>query len=518
MATKLEVDSGILQFTPKGAYYEEANEQFKKVYEMWKGLFKFDRTMFCLTMLLQGTGFSKGMMTHMLLSNPQSKKGTELVPLGLPFDYEQKVILFNLAKERTPRALKNLLLLAGSEKQKRINNNRTRKIILDFIFKRDNKDLDYLAINYKQKLRALIKHALGKYDLKKLLDGDRKVFDKFIGKRNVDAFPVICHIFDKDVSKYKSFGDPKSLHLMFQKINQYGKLKEAAQKQDVEKFRTLMKGMPMRTAMGFRNLYKVAIDKAELFEKADMSERETIQMEAAMKKSGAKKEINYEKQEIYDLWKAFYYKVITKDNTNLDKISKAIDNQSKVVPKLNIGECVVVIDASESMAGSEQRPLHPFLTSLCIISAIDNIKDIIYVGGQQLKVQELEGMNLVLPKNHSPLWKGLVEAVITGAKNIIVISDGYENAMKGMFNHTYKYFKDSGYDFNLIHLNPVMATDAKTGTSRKLVEDVKPLPVADYKYLETELIFNRMIEQRELVKQLLVGKYNALIGEKEEKQ
>jgi hypothetical protein len=84
--------------------------------------------------------------------------------------------------------------------------------------------------------------------------------------------------------------------------------------------------------------------------------------------------------------------------------------------------------------------------------------------------------------------------------------------MKGMFNHTYKYFKDSGYDFNLIHLNPVMATDSKTGTSRKLADDIKPLPVADYKYLETELIFNRMIEQRELVKQLLVGKYQSLIG------
>ena len=104
---QFQIDSGILQFAPKGAYYEGEGEQFKKVFQMWKDLFEYDRTLFCLTTLLGGTGYSKGAMSCILLSNPQSITGKELVPEGLAFDFESKVIRYNLTKERTPRALKN---------------------------------------------------------------------------------------------------------------------------------------------------------------------------------------------------------------------------------------------------------------------------------------------------------------------------------------------------------------------------------------------------------------------------
>ena len=81
-----------------------------------------------------------------------------------------------------------------------------------------------------------------------------------------------------------------------------------------------------------------------------------------------------------------------------------------------------------------------------------------------------------------------------------------------MFEHVYKHFKNSGYEFELMHINPVFSADAQSGTARKLVEDVTPLPVSNYKYLETEIIFNKMIENREVVKNLLINKYQKLIG------
>jgi hypothetical protein len=64
----------------------------------------------------------------------------------------------------------------------------------------------------------------------------------------------------------------------------------------------------------------------------------------------------------------------------------------------------------------------------------------------------------------------------------------------------------------VIHINPVFSADAAKGTVRKLADDIEPLPVASYKYLETEIIFKRMLENRDLVKKLLVGKYRKLIG------
>ncbi len=77
-----------------------------------------------------------------------------LVPADLAFDYETKIMLYALDQEKTPRALKNLLMLTGTEGMRKINNARTRKLILQFIFDRDPKDLDYLAINYKGKIRS----------------------------------------------------------------------------------------------------------------------------------------------------------------------------------------------------------------------------------------------------------------------------------------------------------------------------------------------------------------------------
>jgi hypothetical protein len=91
------LDSGMLQYVPKGAYYEEKDEQFKAVKRMWDGLFEYDRVLFALTSILNGTGFSKGAMIHKLLSNPvNSQSGKELVPEDLDFDFERRVIMYNL--------------------------------------------------------------------------------------------------------------------------------------------------------------------------------------------------------------------------------------------------------------------------------------------------------------------------------------------------------------------------------------------------------------------------------------
>lgn len=503
---QLEVDSGMLQFAPKGAFYEETNEQFQHVMRMWQSLFSYDRTLFCLITLLGGTGFSKGVMSHMLLANPQSTTGREIVPEGLSADYETEVILYNLSKEKTPRALKNLLMLTGREGRERVNNARSRKLILEYIFNRDHDSLDNLAVNYKGKLKRLIRHALGRQDLTKVLIGDEKTFQKWIGRYHPNARPVLLYIFDRNIPKDEVFA-------YYKKVDQVLALKGAAQEKNVEAFRRHMKGLPRLTVLGYRNTYKVPIDKSEIFEQTQMSSRQAIQMEAAAKRSGAKVKVNYKKQDVYDLWKALYFKLQSGDQDNLDKIVEAIGEKGfENKNKLDLGDVSIVFDISRSMAGSDQRPLHPFLTGLSIISTLDNIKDVFYVGGTQVSTSiKGQDMSFVFPANATALWKGLVEAVGSGAKRILVISDAYENSPKGMFQHVYDHFKKQG-DLEIIHINPVFAADAQQGSSRKLADDIIPLPVSSHKFLETEIIFKRMLENRDLVKKLLIEKYRRLIG------
>jgi len=512
MAKKqLQIDSGILQFTPKGAYYESADEQAKQIFEMWKQLFEFDRTLFALVTLLGGTGFSKGAMSHMLLSNPQTSDKA-LVPTGLSFDYEKNVIKYNLEKERIPRALKNLMMLLGREGFKKVNNSRSRKIIFDFIFDRDVNEIQGLFLNYKSKLKALLRHAFGKQDLYNILHGNIQSFVNCAGTKYKKYYPFVLYVFGADVSKVMNH----QAFIHFPKIEKYIKLKEAAKALDVEEFKKLMVDMPQRTVMGFRNTYKLPIELKNVYEETKVSDREAIQKEAAAKRSGAKVTVNYENQDIYDLWKAFYFKLLRGEKENLGKITDAIDNATLKMNKMDIGECCVIVDASRSMEGSDTRPLHPFLTSLCILSVLDNVKEVFYVGGQYLKT-DIDGREIsaIVPYNQTDLWRGLVKSIQTGCKNIIVISDGYENSIKGMFSHTYDYFKEAGYEFNLVHINPVFAADAKAGSSRNLVPDIKALPVSDYKYLETELLFTQMLTNRDMVKKLLVSKYQKLLGGKE---
>jgi len=296
----------------------------------------------------------------------------------------------------------------------------------------------------------------------------------------------------------------------YKKVTKVLELKVAAQKGDVESFTTLMKGLPRLTVMGYRNSYKVPVDLDVVFKKAKTSGRQALQMEAAAKRQGVKLDVNYKKQDVYDLWKALYFKLQAGDLENSDQIIDAIGHQSERKEKIDIGDVTVVIDASKSMQGSSKRPLHPFLTSLSILSILDNIKSVIYVGGKNVKIDD--NVSAVIPNGGSDLWRGLVDAVLTGAKKILVISDGYENAPKGMFDHVYSHFKDTGHDFELLHINPVFAADSKTGSVRRLALDVKPMPIENYKFLETEIIFTRMIENSDLVKKLLVDKYTKLIG------
>ncbi len=498
------VDSGLLQFIPKGAYYEDAEEQREKVDQMWERLLSYDRCLFSLITLLPGSGFAKGAMAHSLLSNPLNSKEKKLIPGNLPADFEIKIIKYNLENESFTRSLKNLLMLTGSEGCSKVNNSKTRKLILSFIFERNNFELDNIAINYKKKLKILIRHALGKQTLWKILNGNISLFKKWIGcYSKVDSLPVLFHIFGKNKINKNNFP----------KIYQYYKLKEAAIENNIDNFKHYMKNMPLRIVIGFRNTYNLNIELSQIYEDSKIGVKESLQLESAIKKSGAvKKDINYKNYNIYDLWKSFYFKVLNNELDNIEDVIEAIEVKTKIA-NIDVNNAVVIVDASRSMEGNEERKLHPFLTSLSILSSLKNINDVIFVGGKWLHIptKSEEGINVIIPHNETTLWKGLLQAVKYKPEKVIIISDGYENSIKGMFNHVYKQLKSADYNFDLIHLNPVFSAASKQGTTRQLTNNVKPLQVSDHKYLETEILLNQVLEKPDSIKMILIDKFQKLI-------
>lgn len=506
------IDSSILQFVPKGSYYNTKEEQLQKIEKLWKDFLKYDRLIFTLSTLMNGTSYSKGRMAHLLLSTPVKYKEKELVKLGLDSNFENEVLLHNLRTDDMTRSLKNLIMLTGGKKDKetkknvfkKVNNRNTVKLILRYLFERDEQSLEAMAISFKKKMKILLTHALGKQNVYNILNGDPVLYNKYIGKYNPNNCHILlCHLFDMDIKWEKITSFPK--------IKEYYDLRKIAESKNSNKFISFIKNskLPLRTVIGFRNTFKLDVDLSEVYKKSKLSNKESIQLEKAASKTGTKLKVNYENNDIYDLWKTFYNKVLTNDNDNLDKISEVINKKSQ--NKLfGFGKSVVIFDSSGSMKGSDKRPLHPFLTGLCTISLLENIEKIFWVSGLKKKTNCKNVPVINIPFGKTSLWEHLIEAVKLKPKTIIVISDGYENSIKGLFQTVYTKLKESGEKINLVHINPVFSSEVSG--ARKLVDGIEPLVLNDYKFIETEFVFKCLATNRDNIKMLLSSKYKQLVS------
>lgn len=511
-----EIDASVLQFIPKGGFYNTTNEQLRAIQELWQDFFSNDRLLFALSSILPGTAYSKGRMAHMLLSNPLVKddQAKALVPRELLLDdFETKTVMFNLSRETTTRSLKNLLMLTGAKDQegkpylKRVNNARTRKIILNYLFDRSQKSLEDLVVKYKSKVRRLVQHALGKQNVYKLLLGDAKTFRRFFGEENKKVYPILLHLFNQP---YESKGYD------YPKVEAYYELREAAREKDLLKFSGVVSRelLPYEVVIGFRNTYKLNVPLKDLLKKAVMSDKQKLQMESAARTEGVELEIDYHKYDLFELWKIFYFKVLNNDYENVQLVVDALKLKSKEKIGFNFGDTVVIFDCSESMKGSEKRPLHPFLTGLAAISTLPAVAHVEYVGGKHIQVKGSDWDKAIFPSGSTNLWRALVKAILRNPETIIVISDGYENVIKGLFEGVYDHFRDLGFNFKLLHFNPVFASEV--GGARKLVEDVKPMILSDYKFLETNCMFQMLQSDRDQVEKFLVSRYQNLITQKAE--
>jgi len=427
-----------------------------------------------------------------------------------------KLFSYMLDKETTPRSLKNLIMLTGGKKEngripfKRVNNSRTRRLILQFIFDRDNLSLDSLAIKYKTKVRKLVTHAMGEPALHKIWTSPTPeiAFRRSkIARYNNDSFPVLLHLFNMPF-----IGDPEK----FPKINLYHVMKEAAKAGDEREFIRVMKmkKLPFETVLGFRNTYKIDVPLRDVHESTTKTDRQKLQTESATARAGAKVSVDYNKQNLFDLLKIFYHKTIEQDSSNIDDIVTSIEKKSETKSDVSFGKAVVIMDCSHSMRGNAKRHLHPFLVGMSLILTIDNLVDIMYTGGTWIKTQSDRWKQVIYPEKQTCLWESLLTAAaMDNVDSIIIISDGYENSpMKGMFSKVYKKLRQDGYlqHDSVIHINPVFASESKG--VKQLDPDIPVLPVSSHKSLEAVFISNMLLAKPDQVKALLVNKYQKLIA------
>ncbi len=522
MSAITKIDPAILSFVPRSTYYLSLEENLASIEKQWSELFAFDRELFALLTLLPSSNYSKSRMIHYLLSNSINAidKGNNY-PTVLSFinpDIESKIILYNLRNMPMSAALRALLMLSGKDyggnKLDRVNNTRARKIILNYIFDRTDSSLEVMVVKNKAKIAHLFKHVFGK-DLHKILTlskGHKKVLGKYCRDLSTGSLfdlntflSVVFFVFNNESFIFNNdFANSKTVKL-------YKRLRELSKKGDVDKFTDILNTgvLPYETVLGFRNFYKLDVELKAIHDKGKKSEKTKFRTLESSKRHGAEKvEVDFKKQSLKDLYKYVYLK--QKDEGSLSgddfsEIANIINEKLDKDTKFNIdlGKTVVIVDVSDSMRGHETRPYHPIITALLTANKFDY--DVLMLSGG-----DYSGQLLAEPKGNTELWTALVDSAEQKPDTVVVISDGYENTIDGMFEHVYNTLKGMGYEFNVVHVNPVY--DANAGGGKVLLEGTEPIAISEPEMFETNYILTQVGSDLENVKRLLINTYNKKVG------
>lgn len=429
--------------TVQTEFYNDADEQLKKLLELHKEMAEKQREVYALSLLLPINDISKQLAIYTLTQkNTASKEQNQ---------FENRVILTSLNRMQTNRAYKVFSIL----KQNKVNNTRTRFLAKSFLKSRRN--IDFEAVKYRAWMKILIKH-------------------NHIKPFNNEVFNFL---FDKSTVF-------ESTHEIF---NDYIKAKS-----DVNHVYKL----PLSVALGFKEKYK--IDDEQFYEKmkGQMTKHEKLRVQNTASKSGVKIETDLSTYEPVRLLKSL---------RALDKMPADARNQfykscDKVIRNIpfRFKNVKVVIDNSQSMYGSRVKQFHPISVAEACAAIFLKISDNCEVKAIPNKMKFLTDV-----KNESKLYEGVLEALESKPELLVIISDGYENTPAGMTNEVIQAYKskiDKENKTFIVHINPVFAAESKD--VRKLSELIYTVGIRDMKqlYLILLLMLLKMKNTKQIQKEI----------------
>jgi hypothetical protein len=497
----MENKQGLLYLTPKASYYNSKKEIVTEANRMHQSMLDEDRALYTYLLFFKNsTYFSKGLIIEKLLNNSLYKEeNKELMEKDAQIlAIEDALIHYALFNENITHALKLLLSL----KEKRINNSRTSKVILNFLFNRGN--LDRITIKYKQKVKELLIHAVGLGVAHSIMKREEKGMKKF--NQLVKAYnnPFALETIDFVFSVEKDYQSP--LYVEYMKVR--NDFKNNTVKLDNKT------NLPIEVLEGFNSHYKRHIHISSLLNAAVVSDKQKIQLQNTVKRQTTdvqpvKLEVDFTKYSIMELIKYTYSQTdLTEeeeDRIALILFDKAEELKSSIQDGfiIDLDNTAILLDVSDSHKGSKETKLHPLLKNLTLTEILragmaEGSKGLYYLGGTSIDGR-------LQPEGHTDLSQGLLSAVKDGFTNIIVLSDGFENV--GSFDKVYTQLKKIGYDLNVVHFNPVFSP--KNFSFKKISDQVLSIPYTDEKDLTNLALFCLLATDKEKFKEVIRAKITA---------
>lgn len=463
-------------------YYHKKDEQMKAIQTQIKGMYKLSKE---LPLIIASQKGATGRFVSEVLLNEfkETLKGGACNIVN-PIDWydnglSDKAVLTalnNLGENGLPYVLRLFIDL----KNARVNNERTRKIILGFIWGQNN--LEFYAMKYRNKIAEILRHVYGQKKTSILLSIAMKqtmnsnlLFEnekevniandlvlKYFNGDSIKAFKLLLFLFKKDLNI--SFSE-------FPLLSEYQKAKI-----DI----TGIKTVPEEVLLGlissskhpqYHNMWATKLQreatKALIRKNVEVtSVNQQVRQTKSTAKLGVEKTVNLEKAtDFLALYKTGYETRFTPElNIAIDKLAekKKIDGFFYQ----NIG---IIVDNSNSMKGHKAESKN---TPRAIA---DFTARVLSKSANSCLIEGTDGETTDLASSFIGLLKSENPAKVFNA--IFILTDGYENAYDGLTNEVISIWKaESGRDIPIFQISPI--TSAEMGANvRKLGSGVVTMAI-----------------------------------------
>jgi hypothetical protein len=442
--------------TARATFYNTRAEQEAAIEAVHCDLFALDRGIYTAALLLPGvTDFSRQIGAIRLLRTAQS--GGLLSP-----EQEGAAVRGLLRMLPAQRMIKMFGMLCTE----RINNARTRRLILSTLLGADN--LEFWAVKYRRKLGTALIHAWGRRTasiVRAVLakpNDDRTERERQIVQRHL-------HRFGREVDR-----DRREQCVRFILGDEDGlTLHRLAAYRDAKRDLTTGRVLPYETLEGLRGRFHRDRTSAEVLEltKSQLTTGQKIGMQRKAAESDVAVDFDPGKYDAVRLY-VYAYEMGLSEAIRAELLRKARDTAGRLPVRFE--HAGILLDVSASMVGHETQARRPISVALAL-------RDLLAETAERATIVTTDGRlapvaKLIEPAGDTSLAAGLVALLGREPDVVFVLTDGYENAPAGRFAEVVRAVRRMGVETPIHQFSPVFA--AETRGIRSLCEAVPGLPVS----------------------------------------
>lgn len=443
--------------TSRATYYNTRAEQEAAIESVHRELFELDRGVYAASLMLPGLiDYSRQVGAVRLLRSAQSSTGWMTAP-------QEAAIMRGLLKSLPPQ---RMLKLFGMLRKDRVNNARTRRLILSTVLGADN--LEFWAVKYRRKLETGLVHAWGRRTasimravLAKSVE-DRSNKERQFAQRQLGRF-VAGNVERVEQCVRFVLGDEEGLTLRH--LVAYRDAKH-----DLASGRML----PFETLEGLRSRFHRDKTSAEVLEltKSRLTTGQKIGLQRKARE--AEVEVAFDPAH-YDAVRLYVYAYeMGLTDTIREELRRKAKSTAARLP-VRFEHAAILLDVSASMMGHETQAMRPISVALAL-------RDVLAETAQRSTIVTSDGRvaptaELIQPSGDTSLASGLISLLKREPDVVFVLTDGYENAPAGRVAEVIRAVRRIGVQTPVHQFSPVFAAESRG--IRSLSDAVMGMPVSN---------------------------------------